>query len=155
MSVTCKIPQKFTDLIVRGRSGNKNKIKKRKRFHGSSRTRRDGAVASNEVKGNSCMGNNGMASFIQCKASKVTVSGQGCGTAYIPSPQCRRRRVGREEEARTKQAEGEEKERKKERASSDQPPARRAADRRERYATQRRKERIERQKKTADRWLLS
>lgn len=100
------------------------------------------------------MGNNGMASFIQCKASKVTVSGQGCGTAYIPSPQCRRRRVGREEEARTKQAEGEEKERKKERAG-DQPPARRAADRRERYATQRRKERIERQKKTADRWLPS
>lgn len=31
------------------------------------------------------MGNNGMASSIECKASKVTVSGQGCGTAYIPS----------------------------------------------------------------------
>ena len=81
-----------------------------------------------------------MASFIECKASKVTVSGQGCGTAYIPSPR-RRRRVRREEEASTKKKK---KERERERESRrDQPPA----DRRGRYATRRGKKRIEKQKK--------
>lgn len=101
-------------------------------------------MASNEAKGNSCMGNNGMASSIECKASKVTVSGQGCGTAYIPSPRCRRRRVGREEEASTNRQEKKKKER-----VDHQPPA----DRRERYTTRRGKKRIERQKKTVDWWL--
>ena len=81
-----------------------------------------------------------MASFIECKASKVTVSGQGCGTAYIPSPR-RRRRVRREEEASTKKKK---KERERERESRrDQP----SADRRGRYATRRGKKRIEKQKK--------
>lgn len=48
--------------------------------------RRGGGGGGGEGReGNSCMGNNGIASSIQCKASEVTVSGQGCGTAYIPS----------------------------------------------------------------------
>lgn len=86
-----------------------------------------------------------MASSIECKASKVTVSGQGCGTAYIPSSRCRRRRVGREEEASN---EWPEKKKKKERAGY-QP----LADRRERYTTRKRKKGIERPKRTLDRWL--
>ncbi|KOX76739.1 hypothetical protein WN51_11096 [Melipona quadrifasciata] len=90
-------------------------------------------VASNEAKGNSCMGNNGMASFIECKASKVTVSGQRCGTAYIPSPRRRRRRVRREEEASTKPG----RRRRKRKTATGQ----------ERHATLKGKKRIERQKK--------
>lgn len=78
------------------------------------------------------MGNNGMASSIECKASKVTVSGQGCGTTYIPSPRCSRRRIGREEEASTNR----QKEKKKEKA--DQQPL---ANRRERYAERKEKNR--------------
>ncbi|KAK1128390.1 hypothetical protein K0M31_002854 [Melipona bicolor] len=95
-------------------------------------------VASNEAKGNSCMGNNGMASFIECKASKVTVSGQRCGTAYIPSPRRRRRRVRREEEASTKPG--------RRRRKRKREPGRPATGQ-ERHATLKGKKRIERQKK--------
>lgn len=90
------------------------------------------------------MGNNGMASSIECKASKVTVSGQGCGTTYIPSPRCSRRRIGREEEASTNR----QKEKKKEKA--DQQPL---ANRRERYAE--RKEKNRETKKDGRLWLPS
>lgn len=90
------------------------------------------------------MGNNGMASSIKCKASKVTVSGQGCGTTYIPSPRCSRRRIGREEEASTNR----QKEKKKEKA--DQQPL---ANRRERYAE--RKEKNRETKKDGRLWLPS
>lgn len=85
------------------------------------------------------MGNNGMASSIECKASKVTVSGQGCGTTYIPSPRCSRRRIGREEEAGTNR----QNEKKKEKANQ-QP----LANRRERYAERKEKNRDKKRRST-------